>query len=519
MTINDHLLTEQQRQHLEEQQQIQPLAAQVEDNLYVHRQFTMEELEQDNRAEHAIKEGIGNIRQAVKAVMPDVYTTVDQIRTSPNIDMRAAHLHHSRGTQLADRDGTPVLEFNMAGSSYSLFHTEHKGFNGKSKEVMARVGFENNVKKEEEIKVKLHNRLFGWLPFVNSVKQIEEKNRLIRAKNRIIEHKVEKQYGTSTVVNMGKITSERLRGTEDGQAARTGATEDSTRELRKLEHVRTKIKGNKTKISMSGPQGLGGISNSGDYSIENLRVYMLQLGSQYLKNIFDNWIENNSTPKEVHILIKGHSRGGVASVEGAMMIKHWVSENYPEYENFVKFDLTQYDPVPGTGSRTDTHVKADHLSTETITDDGHKMKPLGDSAETTVVYSIHSNHNVFFIPQQVEGAKRIILTPFTHDVGLDASEETVAENGALQSHRAAYTNATDGEVYRSSGFADLGRGVYIVDENNTLVRFDNYGQVESVLQKVQLSGKQAERHQIMLDVARHWFDVDRKRAENAPQGS
>ncbi|MEG0876734.1 MAG: hypothetical protein RSF77_06330, partial [Oscillospiraceae bacterium] len=199
-----------------------------------------------------------------------------------------------------------------------------------------------------------------------------------------------------------------------------------------------------------------------------------------------------------------------ACVEGAMMIKQWIYENYPEYEKFVKFEVTQYDPVPGTGSRSKVNEKFNHLSDETYTVGKDKMRPLGDSAETTVVYSMHSNHNLFFDPQEVLGAKRIILTPFRHDVGLDTNETAKTNIGGERQEelsRPAYTEAETGEVYRSSGLTELQKGVYVVDERNTLVKLNSYEQVESIMASVlQNNTKQATRHQIMLRVARAWFD-------------
>ncbi|MEG1190278.1 MAG: hypothetical protein RSD48_02380, partial [Oscillospiraceae bacterium] len=54
---------------------------------------------------------------------------------------------------------------------------------------------------------------------------------------------------------------------------------------------------------------------------------------------------------------------------------------------------------------------------------------------------------------------------------------------------------------------ELQKGVYVVDERNTLVKLNSYEQVESIMASVlQNNTKQATRHQIMLRVARAWFD-------------
>ena len=39
----------------------------------------------------------------------------------------------------------------------------------------------------------------------------------------------------------------------------------------------------------------------------------------------------------------------MSAATGAMKLKAWIHNKYPELEHFVKFDLIQYDPVPGIG--------------------------------------------------------------------------------------------------------------------------------------------------------------------------
>lgn len=492
MVIPDHGQLQMQKKRVEEMQRKLDMPIQ-DQNTYFHQQYFYQ---QDNRSKFSLDHKLGNIRQIVKEEMPAAYTRVDEIRTSANIDMRAVRFHHSRGATLAE-GGVPVLEFNMAGSGYSQFRKEHKGFIGK-KYIQLDDGTIVKTRGELKVsKVRWYNKYLSWLRGIRSVKQKLSDNANASAVNK----KIREEYGESTIVGMEMLTNEKKQANVPYRA-------------KYLENVRTKVTGNRTKISMAGPLAKRGSSNSGDYSIENLRVYMLQLGSRYLKNIFDKWIDNGAAPHEVRILIQGHSRGGVASVEGAMMIKHWISRYYPQYEDFVKFDLIQYDPVPGTGSRTKTHVKADHRS-PTETDDGEvQMKALGESANTTVVYSLHSNHPLFFVPQQVEGASRIILAPFEHSVGLHMSQETMNLQGNIEKHRAAYT-AQSGEVYRGSGINDLGEGVYIVDEYNTLVRFNTFEEAQRVLDRVQPTTiTQRERHKILLEVTQHWFDIRKKRAQN-----
>lgn len=76
------------------------------------------------------------------------------------------------------------------------------------------------------------------------------------------------------------------------------------------------------------------------------------------------------------------------------------------------------------------------------------------------------------------------------------------------SKRLAYTNAENQEVYRGSGLNDLPPGVYIVDETNTLVRFNTYEEFEGVLSDVTKGrSSQSWRRDRISDAVKYWFDL------------
>ena len=279
-----------------------------------------------------------------------------------------------------------------------------------------------------------------------------------------------------------------------------------------MKHVRQRVSANKTKISMAGPLGGGGAFNAGDYSIENLRKYMLTMGSDYLTGIFSNpdFIAN---PHEVSIVIKGHSRGGVACAEGAMMINQWVRDNYKDYQKYVKFEITQYDPVPGLGSKWGVNDEFDHMGKDTLTaSNGDKMLPLGENAETTVFYSMDSEHNIGFTPQLVKGARRVILAPSKHGISLGEIEATTKENAdgsqTRELHRPGFTDAKSGDVFRSSGISELEAGLYMLDESNVLVRFESAATALAAYEKIidKATFRQKRRHDVIRDVIRSYFD-------------
>lgn len=452
---------------------------------YVHQHMDINQLDQ-LKAQDSLSEDVKSVRQIVSRKMPQAYERIDEIRQSEETDQRAYRLHHSRGKKFVDENGARVLEFDMAGSGFQQFRTMHKGFFGKM--IIGEDGQEEAFKKR--VKVSWYNKYLSWIKGIRSVDEINQENEKITAYNRQLMEK----YGIDENEEQLKQKHEEMLNEQYG--------EKQTINGKEMKHVRKKVSEDerKTRITMAGPLALGGASNSGDYSIENLRNYMLAMGADYLENIFNQW-NGPSDEHDIHIIIRGHSRGGVASVEGAMMIKHWVKENYFQYRNRVKFELIQYDPVPGFGSYEE-HANVDHLGQETVQKDGFRMEPLGEEAQTTVIYSVHTDHKVFFTPQIIKGAKRILLTPFKHSVDLGATDATQE-----QKHRRGYTDARTGEVYRSSGINEMDEGVYIVDEHNTLIRLNNYAEAEAIIKEmVEGNISQDERHKIMLDVAKEWFD-------------
>lgn len=265
----------------------------------------------------------------------------------------------------------------------------------------------------------------------------------------------------------------------------------------------------KRRVTVAGSLGFLG-ANAGDYKIENARQYGFNEAVTYLTGIFKQWGEKwgkDAVPDEkaIHILLRGHSRGGVGAVESAMMIKNFVDNEYPQYSSLVKFEITQLDPVAGIGSNSGTHEKVDHDAKHTA----KMMKALGKSAETTVMYSIHTDYKYGFTPQLIRGAKRVILTPFKHSMGQENIDRTQDK-----AHRTGYTDAKTGEVYRGAAINELPEGVYYLDEQNTLVKMESYEQASHILDELLKDTKgQEDRHEVIRASVRDWFE---KRGMNIP---
>lgn len=393
------------------------------------------------------------------------YSDIKKMRTSNDPDMRTKKLYSSRGTELA-KEGESVLSFRLAGSGFITPRADRVGIKGKGTSIL-------NVPKQE--KPPLWARFVGAIDHSSpdiqgvSTKKKQPKKKLTSQQ---IEEIVRRKFGEGNQVVGGK----------------------------KLEHVRKKEGENKTSYSISGPGGLFGFGllNRGKYSIENVHNMVKTLGIQHLEQRLKEAKEKGTPPNELKlpVILNGHSRGAVSTMDGSMMLKKWVAENYPMYKNSVKFEIIQYDPVPGAGSREGIHDVVDLTDTKGL--DLNKMEPLGDSAETTVMYSIHSNHESFFTPQTVKGANRVIITPFDHTSGLQGYDNTQKDG----KHARAYYNPETDSVYRSSGLNQLPDGVYVVDEMNNIIRLNSMDEVKEVMNRsvenIPSGKRQQERYDAIL---------------------
>ena len=447
-----------------------------EEKKYTHKGYESEQQlkdEQAKRSKYQRKSKMKEVYETIKELRgaeDKTYEYMDKVRTSKE-DLRKAPLHYSRGTYLADKEGKNVLEFDMAGSGFKFMRADYKDINAKT-------GFKRTIK--------------AWW---NSFKSLFN----------------------------GKKTKEQL-NMEKAEKILGEGNQEVNADGKKLEHVRSRTKNKvitnekgqkevirKQRVHMAGSMGFYGLSNRGDYSIENTRQYVQYMGGKYLKDVFDEAIQNKREPRDVHIVMKGHSRGGVSAIEGAMMLKQWVFEHYPQFEHKVKFELTQLDPVAGLGSNSGVNKEVD-LNGKTIKQNGVTFRPLGDSAQTTVMYSLHGNHAIGFTPQCVKGAKRVIITPMEHSMGLHEHEMIDGTKRKI-----SFTDVKNGHVYRSTAINELGEGVYIADKNNNLVKLNSMEEVNKVIDRITKdTKKQTERYNVIKEAANSWFEHQKELTRKEP---
>lgn len=466
------------------------------------------------------------IREIVLRLMPGALQ--EKLKIETGLRPAIVKLHHSKGTKLYN-DGTNVLEFDMAGSGFKQFPQPQEGISIDKKDFIEvtedgkthKVGIEHMTAKDD-VKPRWYNktRWLSWIPGVRSMKRINE-------------------------INEFRSKHPEFRSGEGGFAEKYGEKlkdKDCIYVKSKTTVRKDGMEVEKRRITMAGPLAGGGVVNAGKYSIESLRKNMLLMGKEYLEPKLIEWRALNEMAKKLeelgrkedadklrtrihpaHIIMKGHSRGAVALSHGAMMIKYWLKENYPDMLEYVKFDTIQYDPVPGTGD--DYNVKKELNLNEKDSKklkelEKRKMAPLGDYAETTVFYSLLSNHPVCFAPQTVKGTKRLILTMHDHTQGLKDVDDTQEKM-----HRAGYTNAKTGEVYRGSGLSELPEGVYIMDETRTLIRLNSKEKALNMLKEVykdtyKILGKNAIKSKIqgsrknrLKEVVEAWFSSHQQGVE------
>lgn len=427
-----------------------------------------------------------NVREAIEKVMPHAYDQIDHVKSAEaSNSQKLSRLHYARGTKLlSENKAGDVLEFDLGGSGYYMPRRMHRGFEERKEENI----FDGKTGKNIHAGLNLREKIFSWIPGIRSLFWSKEELKTIRDSEQL------KKRDETIEKNLQR---------EYGQKAEIGK--------KKYDHIRVKKGEHKTRISMAGPLMLKGALNLGEYDIEHLRENMMEMGTEYLKNIFLKWDKQGEDPHNIAILIRGHSRGGVAASEGAMMIKYWLNQNYPEYEQYVKFELTQMDPVLGYGSRHGINEEVNHNGRKIIEEKKDKMMPLGESQDTTVVYSLRTNHGIGFAPQAVKGAKRVILMAEKHDVGMNMTDSnaTVDENGEeeYKLHRSTYTDAQTMEAYRGSALNELAEGIYMTDEQNNLIRLNSYADAKKIVDTILTDKKSTQDHrrEVVDKVLKAWF--------------
>ena len=413
------------------------------------------------------------------------YKKIDDLKVKPagsKIDGENIKLNHATGTKLL-AEGQDVIEFNVAVNDHKQVFMPHRAVEG----IKVKHG---NAKWKEEEKVRWFNKskFLTWTGLCKTQDQIEKKNKILRenrakaeAEGKTANQKMDEVYG--------KKYEEKVAG-------------KTLNQLRVKHTVNNKDKTDKTRFNIIGSTG------SGKYSEEKLEKYIFELGRSVLKSKIDMWEWKDDKDleqfKKINIVLQGHDTGGAAVALGAMRIKKWLSDVHPRFLNKVDFQIIQHDPT----SRMDgavgnlAEINHDPVSDKLAKKDPNYM-PLGESANTTVIYSMHNMRGQCFVPQKVKGAKRVILTMGDHDVNLSKTDKT-----AEKETRQTYFAEKDGKVeaFRASGLGELEEGIFIADDNNNLIKLNNLEEYDILMKRLlKNTVDQKDRHKAIRSVVKDWF--------------
>lgn len=401
---------------------------------------------------------MADVRTVIEAKRKDAYAKIDELRKNG----AEVELHANKGKKLIAKGD--VIQFNFAGSGFNEFRADHKEFHGKS-------SFQRIGPHGEKIALK----------FSDSEKKA----------------KLDAYYGTPQKDPLKPSSEEPLK------------------HFRKKEIVDEATHKTITRYNVAGPISAIG-RNTGEYSIRNNRLRAFEVFKNELEAKFKAMGSKPEEAGPINLMIRGHSRGGVTAIESAMMVKAWLHENYSSYENLVKFNITLHDPVPGFGSY-DNHALAD-LTDETIrTQDGVKMMGLGKSADTTVIYSMHTDHNDFFKPMEIKGANRVFMMADVHTAGTSGVDKTQDDKKWF---RQGILDAHTGDYYRGQSFSDMREGVYFIDQSFNAIRSNDAKEALSIYNDVinKSSWRQWDRHNVLRKVGEEWFKDYPARKESKLNG-
>lgn len=427
-----------------------------------------------------------------------------------------SEVHHKRSRSIVkEGNGDEIVEFMLAGSGFTEFRKEHKGFHGKGKsyepagytyeeveaaklEAQLRYDLEKSFNPKKWGKWARFKSFFSCIFNGFNFDKHNEKNRIRKiyeeAKKQRTEEELNKEIGESVTINN-----------------------------KSHKHVRykSKVLSNGTHLhryNIAGATTPKGMFNRGSHSIDNNLIYIKALGEERLADWIANY--NQGTIKPLRFLFRGHSRGGVAAATGAMMIKQSALELTKDNAELqqallsnLKFEIIQHDPVPGIGSDSGVFAEADyHIQTKAMKE--KNLPALGDNlVESTVFYSLHTDHDMGFTPQKILGAKRVILTPQYHSSGLNRIQkgDFVRGNGFEETETGSqvFTDAKTRIKYRGAGISELPEGLYIQDERGELVKMESPQeaiQIYRTLLGINMADMdQLDRHMIVEDVIREFF--------------
>ncbi len=429
----------------------------------------------DVRTSYQKKRKIASIRDAIRSLFSSrkVYSKYEAAVASDKEDesKRKIDLHHAMGTKLMNQN-IDVLEFDLAGSSFDHFRKEYTGLHGKDDIDAAKKAA---VKKEEEAKGR----------------------KLTKAEKKTVEANAEAEARAHLKEVYGDLTDGKL--TDGRKFKYTVKRKQST-------DTSGRITAETMRYGIAGP----GAADIGTYKISNTSDYVFALAKRYIRSRIDR--STGTLKHDLVINIQGHSRGAVASTLAVKQIEKWIAESREcaAFRDKIKINMILRDPVAGLDSENKSagRKKIDFRGKMKGMDG--KMHPVRDPRlNITSMVSFHADRgSTTFTPQEVRGQSRIVLMGEKHGVTLDSGDGTQTDaQGNQKWHQLAGIDASTMQAYRGSGYSELRDGVWLMDENNTLVRMRSYGEAMELLRRVtkDAKGNERARHKVVANMIKNWF--------------
>ena len=245
---------------------------------------------------------------------------------------------------------------------------------------------------------------------------------------------------------------------------------------KKLNNDWLKSKIHQIEFTIPGPQDIGGVLDTGEFSI----IRNIVNGYSVLENEINKHLGEGN---KIHVSVKGHSRGGVA----ANIVLNEIVNQFGNKSN-VEFSSVAFDPVPGNqevsnmGSFNFFGVSKNHRPFEKQ----YREISLNNTKNSAVIYTLKSGYETFgrifkkayvdFQPQKIFNSKVTIISAINsknvhgvtgHGVGTQLVEKD--ENSGKFHKRYFHF---EGKSYSQGNLWQLPAGLYWVGDDFNLHKMD-----------------------------------------------
>jgi hypothetical protein len=244
---------------------------------------------------------------------------------------------------------------------------------------------------------------------------------------------------------------------------------------KKLNNDWLKSKIHQIEFTIPGPQDIGGVLDTGEFSI----IRNIVNGYSVLENEINKYLGKG----KIHVSVKGHSRGGVA----ANIVLNEIVNQFGNNSN-VEFSSVAFDPVPGNdivsnmGFFNFFGTSKNHQPFK----DQYREINLNNTKNSAVIYTLKSGYEtlgpvskkayVDFQPQKIFNSKVTIISEINsknvHGVtGHGVGTQLVEKDGNSGKFHKRYFHF-EGKSYSQGNLWQLPAGLYWVGDDFNLHKMD-----------------------------------------------